>query len=323
MTGPGKEPDVVPALEVGGTHCAVAVVDTTHWRLVPGTVHRLALRSDGTAEEIIFVILECAHSVDIEPGRRWGVAIPGPFDYESGVARFRDVGKFDALFGLDLRAILLDDAETRPRDVAFVNDADAFLLGEWMAGAAAGHRRAVGLTLGTGIGSAFLIDGTVTEDHPAVPPEGRVDLLTIDGGPLEDTVSRRAIIARYAELTKSADTDVDVRDIAMRDRDGEPEARQVLDRALIALGRTIGPWVERFGATVLVVGGSMAASWDIVLPRLRAGIAQTAPAVVGRTAVVCATRPTEAALIGAGSAAFRRTTTRAVKSGSSHPEKRA
>ena len=41
----------------------------------------------------------------------------------------------------------------------FVNDAEAFGLGEWRAGAARGRRRAVAITLGTGVGSVFVADG--------------------------------------------------------------------------------------------------------------------------------------------------------------------
>jgi glucokinase len=41
----------------------------------------------------------------------------------------------------------------------FVNDAHAFLLGEAAVGAAAGHHRTVGITLGTRVGSAFLHEG--------------------------------------------------------------------------------------------------------------------------------------------------------------------
>lgn len=106
------------------------------------------------------------------PGARWGVAVPGPFDYAKGVALFAGVGKFEALYGVDVRAALLGGLWQRPGDVVFLNDAHAFLAGEWTGGAAHGHRRAVGITLGTGVGSAFLADGLIREDGSGVPPGG-------------------------------------------------------------------------------------------------------------------------------------------------------
>ena len=53
--------------------------------------------------------------------------------------------------------------------VQFLNDADAFALGEWWAGAAKGGRRVVAATLGTGLGSAFLADGHIVHDAPGIP----------------------------------------------------------------------------------------------------------------------------------------------------------
>lgn len=132
----------------------------------------------------------------------------------TGVALFKGVGKFDALYGMDVRAALLDGLRQRPGDVVFLNDAHAFLTGEWSAGTVRGHRRAVGITLGTGVGSAFLADGHICDNGPGVPPEGRMDLTEIGGRPLEDTVSRRAILSRYGDPT------ADVHDIAGRARAG-------------------------------------------------------------------------------------------------------
>lgn len=183
-----------------------------------------------------------------------------------GVALFKGVGKFDALYGTDVRAALLHGLRQRPGDVVFLNDAHAFLTGEWSAGTVRGHRRAVGITLGTGVGSAFLADGRICDDGPGVPPEGRMDLTEIDGRPLEDTVSRRAILARYG------DPAADVHDIADRARAGEERARRVLDDVFTGLGAVLGPRLLDFDATALAVGGSMARSWDLVAPALSAGL---------------------------------------------------
>jgi glucokinase len=138
-------------------------------------------------------------------------------------------------------------------------------------------------------------DGVVVADDQCVPPEGRVDLLTIHGRPLEETVSRRAILARYSHVMGlHAATHVDVQDIADRARVGEIVARQVLEEAMVALGETLVPWLECFGARVVVVGGSMAGSWDVLARPLRTGMNQAAG-----VEVVCAAMPNDAALVGA------------------------
>lgn len=259
-------------LEIGGTHVTAALVDPSGTRSSQRV--RRPLDAHGDAGRILGTVVRCADELQVPAGHVWGAAVPGPFDYEKGIARFEGVGKFDGLRGVDVRSALIDGMRRRPADVVFLNDAHAFLLGEWCAGAAVGHRRCVGITLGTGVGSAFLADGVVRREGPGVPPEGRVDLMRWSGAPLEDSVSRRAILARYGSSHRSG-YDVDVRDIAVRARDGEPWAGQVLAEALAALGAVIAPCVRDFGASAVVVGGAMALSWDLVCPALRAGLGDT------------------------------------------------
>jgi glucokinase len=268
----------VPVLEIGGTHVTAAWVDAGQWRTMPGSRHRLPLDSTSTAEEILSAITSCASRLGPLDGSILGVAIPGPFDYELGVGRFRGVGKFDALNGVDVRAGLLAALAHPPKWVLFLNDANAFGLGEWVAGAARGYDRVAALTVGTGVGSAFLESGRIVTDGAVVPPEGRVDLLRIGDAPLEDVVSRRAILADYAR--RSAVTGLDVADIAKRARAGEPAARFVFKTACSALGGVMAPWLRRFGAQVFVVGGTIAASWDLVGPPLQAEIGDISIPVV-------------------------------------------
>jgi glucokinase len=77
-----------------------------------------------------------------------------------------------------------------------VHDTEAFLRGEWISGAAVGTERCAALTIGSGIGSAFLAQGREMREGPGLPPDRRIHRLHIDGAPLEHTVSRRAIRAR-------------------------------------------------------------------------------------------------------------------------------
>lgn len=283
----------VPVIEVGGTHVTAALVDPAAARVVPGSALRQALDAGGSAHEILTTVADTASAVAdrTTTGAAWGVAIPGPFDYDRGIGRFRGVAKLDALDGVDVRHELIERIGRAAGRIVFVNDADAFGLGESFAGAAAGHRRVVAITLGTGIGSAFLDGHTIVDHGAAVPPEGRLDLLTIHGEPLEETVSRRAILRRFEAATGSGSRDVhDVADLA---RDGDPAARRVLDEAFVALGIAVAPWLGRFEATCLVVGGAMSGAWDLIEPPLRDGLARS------DVVVVKATLPDEAALIGA------------------------
>ncbi|MEU6200688.1 ROK family protein [Streptomyces sp. NPDC047061] len=297
----------VPVLEVGGTHVTAALVDLSGGKTVGGVVRR-PLPAQGTAEEILDGIAATAARIDAPAGASWGVAVPGPFDYASGIALFEDVGKFDALYGVDVRAELSRRMRPAPGALRFLNDADAFGIGECVVGAAAGHERAVCITLGSGVGSAFLDRGEPVNDGPLVPPDGSAHLLSYDGRPLEETVSRRAIRAAYAGAVPADQGllgDVpDVHAIAELARGGDRDARAALEHAFRALGVALAPWLARFGATVLVVGGSMAASWDLIEGPLRSGAGAGAGRAV-RLRFRAAERAHDAPLLGAAAWAAR------------------
>lgn len=293
-----------PVLEIGGTHVTAALIrpagsDET------ATVEyqqRFDLDSSASAPVITDRLLTAARSLQSRPHRQeWGVAIPGPFDYDRGVGEFTGVGKFDALNGVDLGQALVDGigaATDEQVAVRFVNDATAFGLGECASGAGRAYRRVICLTLGTGVGSAFIADGVAVSDGPTVPPNGWVYRLSWQGAPLENTVSRRAI--RAAHWRRTGD-DLDVREIAHRALDGDRVARDVIQEAMAVLGAVVRPWVRCFGATALVLGGSIAGSWELITTPLR----ETLGDLGSQPALLPAELGDDAALIGAAAHADR------------------
>jgi glucokinase len=261
-------------LELGGSHVSAALVDPDTLEVVRHSVVRRRVDPHGDAESLLATISAAADDVVASHGATWAAAVPGPFDYDTGVARYRGVGKFEALDGTDVGAGLTGRMRSAPAAIRFVNDARAFGLGEWHGGAASGHQRAVAITLGTGVGSAFIDGGRVLASGPLVPQEGRVDLLTIDGQPLEDTVSARAILRRYAESGRVA-TGVDA--VAARAADGDEAAYDSIVTPVTLLGKALAPWLDRFEATAVVVGGSISRAWTLVGPALVAGLRPKSP----------------------------------------------
>ncbi|MFD7389396.1 ROK family protein [Streptomyces sp. NPDC059852] len=293
-----RPPAPVPVLDIGGTHVTAALVDPSTSVALPSTMVRRHLSSDAAADDILDAIALAASALPAGHGLSWGVAMPGPFDYAAGVGRFTGIGKFESLSGVDVGAGLRERLAGRAERLCFLNDADAFAIGEYRAGAAAGHRRVVALTLGTGVGSSFLSTGRPVHTGPSVPPSGHVHHLTVHGRPLEDTVSRRGIRAHYARL-RAAPHDqplLDVHDIAARAKTGDAAAAEAFRYAFDALGQALAPWIDRFEAAAVVIGGSMAQSWHLIHPALTTGLASAARSDVP---VLPARQPAEAPLIGA------------------------
>lgn len=279
---------VVPVLEIGGSHVTAALVDPAT-RIVLKR-RDLPLPLTAGRDELVGIFLAAARGIDAPARAPWGVAIPGPFDYRRGIGRFAQVGKFDALNGVDLGAAL--KPELAAGRIRFLNDADAFGIGEVVAGAGRGHDLVVCLTLGTGVGSSFIAGGQPTKSGDQVPPDGFVHVLTHAGRDLEDWMSRRALRRAYANATGR---DADVIDIAALARAGDPVALEVWQTAVAAMTATIGPWIRRFGADIVVIGGAIARSWDLVGPLTTAGFAAASAPVE----VVPAEHPDDAALFGA------------------------
>jgi glucokinase len=292
MSGTG--PSSVVALDVGGTHVTAGRVD-----VAAGTVQTLVRRSfpEGVdRSHLLGLISAAALEAAAGPAPHVGIAVPGPFDYARGISRLTH--KLEPLFGVDLRKELAASLGTPPSAIDFVNDADAFLIGEWWVGAAAGHRRAAGVTLGTGLGSAYLHDGRIVDTGPHVPPEGSLHLVEYGGRPAEETVSRRALLARYGE------PGLDVKDVALRARAGDRRAQDVFAELAGALGELAAPWLAAFGATCFVVGGSISQAWDLLSPGLRDGLSS----VPRLQTIAPAAHVEEAALLGAAYRASREST---------------
>jgi glucokinase len=255
----------VGALDIGGTHVTAGLVDVASCSVDPESRLREPLPARGSRSELLAAIIGAARSIATPDALGLGVAVPGPFDYSSGVSRMDH--KLRGLRGIDLRSELRAALELGdPAQVAFLNDAAAFLLGEWWAGAARGHARAVGVTIGTGLGAAFLVDGRIATAGRGVPPGGELWELTFRGAPVEETVSRRGLLSLYG--ADPADG-LDVEQVAARADAGERSARGAFRELGLALGEFLAPWLQPFDASCLVVGGSIGRSWALVEGGLR------------------------------------------------------
>lgn len=248
----------VPVLEIGGSHVTAAVVSPSTG-VVDG-VHRAGLDSKASADSIIGELCDAARQLPLAKGL--AVALPGPFDFAAGVAWY-NLDKFASLHGHDLGQSLRERLGLER--VVFLNDAEAFTVGEWSAGELRGQDRCVGITIGTGIGSAFLDDGRAIRTGDTVPPGGELYRTSYEGRPLEDWISARAILHLYAERRGSPPPrSTGVKEIASLARGGDAMAEGVLVDAFRVLSDALTPWLERFGATRVVLGGAISGAFDVV-----------------------------------------------------------
>ena len=251
--------------DVGGSHVSAGLVRLPDFEL-PGVQSR-SIDSSLGADEIMEAFVRLGQSV--AAGRAgqeiagMGWSMPGPFDYRRGICLIKGLAKYEQLYGVDFRAVMASRFRGIPGDaIRFINDAAAALLGEIQAGAAKGKTRVIGLTLGTGIGSAFAVAGRIVTSGRGVPPEGYVYNLPWKDGIVEDVVSSRGVRKEYARL---AGEDLDVREIA-RKAPNTPIAGQVMQWFGRTLGEVLLPLVKEFEPEVVVLGGAIARSADLFVP---------------------------------------------------------
>lgn len=158
-----KTQPIVFGVDIGGTHITVAPVDLKTGQLWHAYMHRGEVNSQGSSEQIIEqwsqVILRSIREFPSLKDVQIGIAMPGPFDYENGISWIKDINKYDSLYGQPVKKILAEALGISPENIRLKNDAGCFLQGETVSGAARGFSSAIGMTLGTGIGTATMKDG--------------------------------------------------------------------------------------------------------------------------------------------------------------------
>lgn len=262
-------------LDIGGTHVAGALVDGSSGGLVAGSYYRDRLDAGGSREDILAKWRGALETVSQHASGKKitgiGIAMPGPFDYEKGISRIRGLNKYDALYGVDVRAWLTGTMGL-PEDfpVVFNNDAACFGRGEYWTGAGHGAERMVAITLGTGLGATFLVHGVPVCSGPDVPEGGLLYHIPYQDQTAEDYFSSRGILKAYHHLTAVSLTEA--KQLGLRAEAGEPEALAVLARFGTALGEFMAPWLKAFGAEVLVVGGGISRSSGFFLPQMEAAL---------------------------------------------------
>jgi len=262
----------VIGLDVGGTSLKSALVDSTG-SMMGNSFNKTLVNNQDTADNILNTFC-CAISVllgkvELKQVLGIGIGMPGPFDYTRGISRMKH--KFAALYGIDLNY----DIRKRlalPRDftIRFGPDSWYFTRGEMWLGAAQGYDRVIGVTLGTGLGSAFMAGDHMVENGPGIPPHTWIGALPYNGGTVEDKVSRRGIIARYKEIGGQT---LEVEEIAKRALlNKDKDSLRVFSELGHVLGEILAPHADAFKAECMVFGGGISKSFGLFSSPILAGL---------------------------------------------------
>jgi glucokinase len=250
----------VLVFDVGGSHITASAFDSQDMAVSPA--HSVSLSATASLSEFLDKIALLVRRT--VPGAvspiGASVAMPNPFDYARGISYMQH--KYRCLYGIDLRGRLSQLLACEPESVHFLNDAAAFLMGELQRGAGFGVNRVVGITLGTGVGSAFASGGEIVTEGDGVPAGGEIWNLSYKDGIVEKFVSTLAIQEHYKLRTGILE---DVQMIAHRSETNQ-EARQTFEQFGKELGRVLRTTCVGFGPERIILGGGISRSAALFLP---------------------------------------------------------
>ena len=209
-------------------------------------------------------------------------AFPGPADYENGV--IFNIGNIPAFAGGVALSNILQDEFKIP--VFINNDGDLFAYGESMAGALPiinnqlkeynnpkRYKNIFGITLGTGLGGGFVIDGKLyTGDNSNASEIWLMKNKFNATSFAEEAACIRAVQKSYAKYAQIDDykkySPKDIEDIALGTISGDIDAAK---KAYQELGEALGDVlceIIRITDSIIVIGGGLSYGHKLFMPSL-------------------------------------------------------
>jgi glucokinase len=219
-------------------------------------------------------------------------------------------GKFDDAHGFDFKAWAV---ERLGLPVLLENDARAAALGEWTCGAGRGCGNMVMVTLGTGIGTAVICEGSPLRGrsgmagnlggHTATHVGGSTCRCGLDGC-LEAQVATWALPTlirnhpEYAGNPLAEEAVLDYEAVFRHADAGNPLAMEFKDRALRAWGALMVNLVHSYDPERIVMGGGIMKQQQVILSAMRGMVDRQATLPGGPVEIVAASLGDAAALMG-------------------------
>jgi glucokinase len=262
---------LVFAVDLGGTHLRVALVDDTG-RILEQTKQETP--KGDSAQSIVTALVDAA--------QRWesykeavvasSIMVPGAVDADKAVVL--QAPNLPSLVNFPLKAEL----EKRLGWPVFLeNDANAAAVGEMWLGAARGCRDVVSVTLGTGVGGGVILDGKLWRGshgsageigHTTVDPFSGLKCKCGNTGCLELFASATAIVRMTRESLSSAASSLKsdgltAEKVYEAGRAGDEVALAVFKRFGMYLGIGLANHINLIDPQIIVIAGGAVNGWDL------------------------------------------------------------
>jgi glucokinase len=280
----------VISVDLGGTNTRVAVV--AHDGEILDRVVEPTAREDMHPDELFALVVRVASG---RGARGAVVGVPGRVHHTDG--RLEYAPNLPAHWAPHLNEKRLREAVGMP--VSLANDADLAAVGEHRFGAGRGHADMVYLTISTGVGCGVILGGMLVHGHRSLAEVGHTTIdrrATDEGRTLEGSASGTAL----ARIAARRGLQVDGRALVELVRKLDPTALAVWEEVVGAAGFGVANLAHLYSPEVIVVGGGLGLTSDLLHDPLREALDVYGPRELPKPiAVVRAELGDDAGLAGA------------------------
>jgi len=266
---------VTIGIDIGGSHISSAAVNGHNFKIITGTYFCGAVDSKASKEviikkwaEIINQTIKVLHETqELSSDETIGIAfsMPGPFQYQTGIAMFEGNDKYESLYNVSVSDELLKYLSTKNVRFRFLNDASCFGVGGALKQASKENNKVIAITLGTGFGATFLDNKLPVTQGNNVPHNGCLWDKRFKDSIADNYFSTRWFLTQYENITGEKLTD-GVKEIASIENFSTVK---IFDDFADNLSDFLSSYIIDFDADLLVIGGNIAKSYRLFLPKLK------------------------------------------------------
>ena len=277
---------VVLGVDMGGTKIYGALSNLGGVVIDELSIDRRGAQGDESYAALIGLIDTLLGSPRLEnrPVRGIGVGVPGITWHKEGVVRWAYSLNWK---DFPLKAKL---AERYHLPITVDNDVNLAALGELWFGAGQNCQNMVMIAIGTGIGAGIIIDGTLYrganeaagEIGNMLPGPKFLGRNFLEFGALESVASGTGIVERARHIMKSHHSPEDLENLLAEDvfeaaRQGQKWACRLIDETVDYLAVTVANLAASFDPELIVLGGGISRSVDLLVGPILQRIEGTVP----------------------------------------------
>ncbi|PID86780.1 MAG: sugar kinase [Chloroflexi bacterium] len=273
--------ECILALDFGGTKLSAAVAavteleqDSPHWL----ARERVFSPEDGAAQFDIETMI--ALGKQLLSGERpfaVGVSFGGPVDYHAGIVRLSH--HVPGWENIPLRDMLTEEFAA---PVQVDNDANVAALGEWRFGAGRGVDSLFYVTVSTGVGGGWVLNGRCWRGHAGMA--GEIGHTVVEPNGPVCLCGKRGCVERLASgpymaqdfMALHPDMEVTGKELAELAVNGHVDAERILLRGAKALGVGIGNAANLLNPQQFILGGGVTKSGEKWWQTVRQAAQETA-----------------------------------------------